>query len=164
VAGEVRTLAQKSAAAAKEIKQLISDSVNKVGTGSKLVSEAGNTMEEIVTSVKRVTDIMDEISAASVEQSAGIDQVNQAITQMDEVTQQNASLVEESAAASTSLEEQAQTLMASVGVFKLSAELMASHRSSASSQSSSRAASVKTPSRNKFTPTTTSNDSDWEEF
>ncbi len=163
VAGEVRTLAQKSAAAAKEIKQLISDSVNKVGTGSKLVSEAGNTMEEIVTSVKRVTDIMDEISAASVEQSAGIDQVNQAITQMDEVTQQNASLVEESAAASTSLEEQAQTLMASVGVFKLSAELMASHKSSVSNQTASKS-TYKAASRSKYTPTSTSSDSDWEEF
>jgi methyl-accepting chemotaxis protein len=163
VAGEVRTLAQKSAAAAKEIKQLISDSVNKVGTGSKLVSEAGNTMEEIVTSVKRVTDIMDEISAASVEQSAGIDQVNQAITQMDEVTQQNASLVEESAAASTSLEEQAQTLMASVGVFKLSAELMASHKSSVSNQTASKS-TYKSASRSKYTPTSTSSDSDWEEF
>jgi methyl-accepting chemotaxis protein len=125
VAGEVRILAQKSAAAAKEIKQLISDSVSKVEIGSKLVSEAGSTMGEIVTSVKRVTDIMDEISAASAEQSAGIDQVNQAITQMDDVTQQNAALVEESAAAASSLEEQAQSLIESVGLFTLSEEATA---------------------------------------
>ena len=119
VAGEVRTLAQKSAAAAKEIKQLISDSVSKVEDGSKLVHEAGDTMEEIVTSVKRVTDIMDEISAASLEQSSGIEEVNLAVTQMDSVTQQNASLVEQSAAAATSLEEQSQALMDAIGVFKL---------------------------------------------
>ena len=121
VASEVRTLAQKSAAAAKEIKQLISDSVAKVEAGTKLVNEAGATMEEIVASVKQVTDIMDEISAASIQQSAGIDEVNQAITQMDQVTQQNASLVEESAAAATSLEQQAQALLSSVGIFKLDA-------------------------------------------
>lgn len=120
VASEVRTLAQKSAGAAKEIKQLISDSVSKVEQGSTLVQEAGVTMDEIVTSVKRVTDIMDEISAASSEQSSGIAEVNQAIVQMDEVTQQNASLVEESAAAATSLEEQAHALIESVSVFKLS--------------------------------------------
>ena len=98
VASEVRNLAQRSAAAAKEIKQLIEDSVHKVDTGAKLVDEAGKTMDEIVSSVKRVTDIMAEITAASQEQSAGIEQVNQAITQMDEVTQQNAALVEEAAA------------------------------------------------------------------
>ncbi len=119
VAAEVRNLAQRSAAAAKEIKTLIGDSVDKVENGSKLVAQAGNTMEEIVTSIKRVTDIMAEISAASAEQSAGIMQVNQAITQMDEVTQQNAALVEEAAAAAESLEEQAQNLSASVSVFKL---------------------------------------------
>jgi methyl-accepting chemotaxis protein len=119
VASEVRNLAQRSAAAAKEIKQLISDSVEKVEGGTKLVEQAGQTMEEIVSSVKRVTDIMGEIAAASAEQSSGIDQVNLAITQMDEVTQQNAALVEEAAAAATSLEEQAQGLADSVGVFKL---------------------------------------------
>jgi methyl-accepting chemotaxis protein len=119
VAAEVRNLAQRSAAAAKEIKTLIGDSVDKVENGSKLVAQAGNTMEEIVTSIKRVTDIMAEISAASAEQSTGIMQVNQAITQMDEVTQQNAALVEEAAAAAESLEEQAQNLSASVSVFKL---------------------------------------------
>ncbi len=119
VAGEVRNLAQRSAAAAKEIKTLIGDSVEKVEGGSKLVAQAGQTMEEIVTSIKRVTDIMSEITAASVEQSQGIEQVNTAITQMDEVTQQNAALVEEAAAAAESLEEQAQNLLASVSTFKV---------------------------------------------
>ncbi len=119
VATEVRNLAQRSAAAAKEIKELISDSVGKVESGSKLVDEAGRTMEEIVASVKRVTDIMAEIAAASIEQSSGIEQVNQAITQMDEVTQQNAALVEEAAAAAESLEEQAQMLSQAVSVFKV---------------------------------------------
>ena len=118
VATEVRNLAQRSAAAAKEIKTLIGDSVEKVGTGTKLVDAAGKTMEEIVTAVKRVTDIMSEITAASLEQSAGIEQVNQAIAQMDAVTQQNAALVEEAAAAAESLEEQAQSLAQAVAVFK----------------------------------------------
>jgi methyl-accepting chemotaxis protein len=120
VAAEVRNLAQRSAAAAKEIKTLIDDSVEKVDIGTKLVDDAGKTMEEIVNAVKRVTDIMSEISAASSEQSQGIEQVNQAITQMDEVTQQNAALVEEAAAAAESLEEEAQNLTRSVSVFKLS--------------------------------------------
>ncbi|HEX4895678.1 MAG TPA: methyl-accepting chemotaxis protein [Solimonas sp.] len=119
VAAEVRSLAQRSAAAAKEIKTLIGDSVEKVGNGSKLVEQAGKTMEEIVTSVKRVTDIMAEISAASQEQSQGIEQVNQSITSMDEVTQQNAALVQQASAAARSLEEQAGGLMQSVGMFKL---------------------------------------------
>jgi methyl-accepting chemotaxis protein len=119
VATEVRNLAQRSAAAAKEIKELISDSVGKVESGSKLVDEAGRTMDEIVSSVKRVTDIMAEIAAASIEQSSGIEQVNQAITQMDEVTQQNAALVEEAAAAAESLEEQAQVLSRAVSLFKV---------------------------------------------
>ena len=121
VAGEVRNLAQRSAAAAKEIKTLIGDSVDKVDTGAKLVDQAGTTMNEIVGAVKRVTDIMSEISAASTEQSAGIEQVNQAITQMDEVTQQNAALVEEAAAAAESMEEQARGLLEAVGIFKLEA-------------------------------------------
>ena len=119
VAAEVRNLAQRSAAAAKEIKTLIGDSVNKVEDGTKLVDEAGKTMEEIVTAVKRVTDIMAEISAASSEQSTGVDQVNQAVMQMDEVTQQNAALVEQAAAASMSLGEEAQHLTESVSTFKL---------------------------------------------
>jgi PAS domain S-box-containing protein len=120
VAGEVRTLAQRSASAAKEIKELITDSVSKTAEGTVLVENAGKTMEEIVTSVQRVTDIMGEISAASSEQSAGIDQVNNAITSMDEVTQQNAALVEEAAAAAESLVDQAESLIEVVSVFKLS--------------------------------------------
>jgi len=119
VATEVRTLAQRSAAAAKEIKELISDSVGKVEDGTKLVDEAGKTMGEIVTAVKRVTDVMAEIAAASQEQSSGIEQVNTAITQMDDVTQQNAALVEEASAAAESMEEQAQNLSEVVAVFKL---------------------------------------------
>jgi len=121
VAGEVRSLAQRSAQAAKEIKGLIEDSVSKVGAGSQQVERAGSTMQEIVSSVKRVTDIMGEISAASEEQSSGIDQVNRAVSQMDEVTQQNAALVEEAAAAAGSLQEQAQRLAEAVSVFKINA-------------------------------------------
>jgi methyl-accepting chemotaxis protein len=119
VAAEVRNLAQRSAAAAKEIKTLIGDSVDKVEEGSKQVAQAGKTMDEIVDSVKRVTDIMAEITAASQEQTSGIEQINQAITQMDQVTQQNAALVEEAAAAAASLQEQASSLSEVVSVFKL---------------------------------------------
>jgi methyl-accepting chemotaxis protein len=119
VAGEVRSLAQRSAAAAKEIKALIDDSVGNVGKGSALVAQAGETMEQIVSSVQRVTDIMGEISAATREQSLGIEQVNQAIGQMDQVTQQNASLVEEAAAASETMRQQSAQLADAVSVFKL---------------------------------------------
>ena len=119
VAAEVRSLAQRSAAAAKEIKTLIEDSVGKVQDGSRLVEEAGRTTQEIVTSIKRVTDIMAEISAASQEQSSGIEQVNIAITQMDDVTQQNAALVEEAAAAAESLEDQARQMVGVVARFTL---------------------------------------------
>ena len=119
VASEVRTLAQRSANAAKEIKGLIENSVDKVSDGSKLVNQAGATMAEIVASVQRVTDIMAEISAASQEQSAGIEQVNQTITQMDETTQQNAALVEEATAAARSMEEQAHALSDAVSTFRL---------------------------------------------
>jgi methyl-accepting chemotaxis protein len=122
VAAEVRNLAQRSAAAAKEIKSLIDDSVGNVEKGSKLVEQAGATMEEVVASVKRVTDIMGEITAASQEQSAGIEQVNQAISQMDQVTQQNAALVEEASAAAESMQEQAAGLSQVVRVFKLDAQ------------------------------------------
>ena len=118
VAGEVRTLAQRSAAAAKEIKTLISDSVDKVENGNALVAQAGKTMSEIVTAIKRVTDIMAEIAAASAEQSTGIEEVNGAVSQMDEMTQQNAALVEEAAASAESLLEQASVLSQSVAVFK----------------------------------------------
>ena len=118
VAAEVRNLAQRSAAAAKEIKTLIGDSVEKVDVGAKLVDQAGATMNEIVESVKRVTDIMGEITAASQEQTAGIEQINTAITQMDEVTQQNAALVEEAAAAAESLQDQAANLSQVVSIFR----------------------------------------------
>jgi len=122
VATEVRNLAQRSANAAKEIKTLIEDSVAKVGVGSKLVEQSGETLNEIVTSVKKVSDVVADIAAASHEQSSGIDQVNQAVVQMDEMTQQNAALVEEAAAASRSLEEQAQVLTQLMGFFKLGDE------------------------------------------
>ena len=121
VAGEVRSLAQRSAEAAKEIKALISTSVNKVETGAQLVQNAGLTMDEIVSSVQRMGDIIGEISAAATEQSERISQVNQDVTELDQMTQQNASLVEESAAASQSMREQASRLEESVRVFKLSA-------------------------------------------
>ena len=119
VATEVRNLAQRSAAAAKEIKLLIDDSVGKVAAGSKLVDEAGATMEQVVDSVRKVTAIMADISVATTEQSDGIAQVNQALAQMDGVTQQNAALVEEAAAAAESLQDQASHLAEVVSVFKL---------------------------------------------
>ena len=118
VAGEVRTLAQRSAAAAKEIKELIGDSVEKVDAGTRLVDQAGATMDEVVGSVRRVTDLVGEIAAASDEQRVGIEQVNQAIGQMDQVTQQNAALVEEAAAAADSMQEQARQLAALVATFE----------------------------------------------
>jgi len=121
VASEVRNLAQRSAAAAKEIKELITESVSNVNAGTALVDKAGATMNEMVQSVTRVTDIMSEIMAAGDEQSAGIDQINQAIAQMDQVTQQNAALVEEAAAAAGSLQEQASELETMVSVFRVSA-------------------------------------------
>ncbi|MBB3805159.1 methyl-accepting chemotaxis protein [Xanthomonas arboricola] len=119
VASEVRTLAQRSAGAAKEIKHLIDDSVGKVAEGAALVDQAGTTMSEIVASVQRVTDIMGEISAASQEQSAGIEQVNLTVAQMDEATQQNAALVEEATAAARAMEEQAGQLADAVSIFKI---------------------------------------------
>ncbi len=121
VAAEVRTLAQRSANAAKEIKTLITDSVSKVESGTTQVNEAGASMREILSAIKRVSDLIAEISAASDEQTSGIEQVNQAIIQMDDVTQQNAALVEEAAAAAESLEEQAQSLARAVSVFQLDA-------------------------------------------
>ena len=119
VASEVRSLAQRSAEAAKEIKGLISTSVERVEQGTLLVDQAGETMTEIVTAIKRVTDIMGEISSASTEQSAGVAQVGEAVTQMDQATQQNAALVEESAAAAESLKSQSQALVQTVAVFRL---------------------------------------------
>ncbi|MGD9849792.1 MAG: methyl-accepting chemotaxis protein [Nitrospirales bacterium] len=122
VASEVRNLAQRSATAAKEIKSLINESVQKVGDGSELVNRSGQTLEEIVNSVKRVTDIIAEISAASQEQAAGIDQVNKAVMQMDQGTQQNAALVEQATSASQSMAQQAKDLLKQVEFFKVRAE------------------------------------------
>ncbi|GAE49141.1 methyl-accepting chemotaxis protein, partial [Xanthomonas arboricola pv. pruni str. MAFF 311562] len=121
VASEVRTLAQRSAGAAKEIKQLIDDSVSRVEQGNVLVSQAGRTMQDIVDSVRGVTEIMHEISEASQQQSQGIEQVGQTIAQMDQATQQNAALVEEATAAARSMEAQAQQLRDAVSVFQLQA-------------------------------------------
>jgi peptidoglycan hydrolase CwlO-like protein len=119
VASEVRSLAQRSAAAAKEIRQLISDSVGRIDAGSKQVAEAGKTMGEIVESVKRVNGLIEEISAASQEQSQSLTQVSDTVQQLEKVTQQNAAMVEQATAASASLEEQAQALTRAVGSFKL---------------------------------------------
>jgi methyl-accepting chemotaxis protein len=121
VASEVRGLAQRSAGAAKEIKMLIGASVERVDAGSRLVADAGSTMDEIVTSVQRVTDIMGEISSATSEQSQGIGQVNVAVSQLDQMTQQNAALVEVSAAAAEGLKDQATRLADVVRVFRLTA-------------------------------------------
>jgi methyl-accepting chemotaxis protein len=170
VAGEVRNLAQRSASAAKEIKELITDSVSKTAEGTKQVETAGNTMQEIVSSVQRVTDIMGEITAASVEQSAGIDQVNQAITSMDEVTQQNAALVEQAAAAAESLVEQSVSLNETVSAFRLNGAngAPAKAKPSASRAVASRPATKMTQSTAKPVAkkmvSTNDNDGDWEEF
>lgn len=144
VAAEVRNLAQRSAGAAKEIKALIGDSVEKVDAGGKLVDEAGRTMSEIVGSVKRVADIMSEITAASEEQSSGIEEVNRAIAQMDEMTQQNAALVEQAAAAAQSMQDQAQRLAQAVDVFRL-AHAAAAHAAPTGVAPSLRVASQPAP-------------------
>jgi uncharacterized phage infection (PIP) family protein YhgE len=140
VAGEVRSLAQRSASAAKEIKELIGDSTDKVQSGSALVGRAGTTMDEIVQAVRRVTDIMGEISAASEEQSGGIEQVNRAVVQMDEVTQQNAALVEEAAAAAGSLEDQTRQLQAVLSGWKVASSPARSFAAQAEPQVKARAA------------------------
>ncbi len=127
VASEVRTLAQRSANAAKDIKELISDSVNKVEAGNVLVKTSGDTMDKVVTAIRRVNDIMSEIAAASAEQATGIDEIGKAVTQMDEVTQQNAALVEEAAAAAESLQSQAEQLSDRVSAFKLDDDDSADH-------------------------------------
>jgi methyl-accepting chemotaxis protein len=121
VAQEVRTLAQRSASAAKDIKQLIGDSVDKIATGSALVDEAGKTMDEVVRSIHNVSDIMAQITAASSEQEAGIEQINRAVIEMDGVTQQNAALVEEASAAAGAMQQQAAHLAQLVSVFKVGA-------------------------------------------
>lgn len=175
VATEVRSLAQRSGAAAKEIKDLIGDSVSKVESGTELVGQAGRTMEEVVVSIRRVTDIVAEITAASSEQSAGIEQVNQAIAQMDQVTQQNAALVEEAAAASESMHNQSQQLSQAVSEFKLSSEplLVAStrlgpHTAAAVSAERDPAATgtivIAPVSRSMPAATTATAGGDWEKF
>jgi len=146
VASEVRNLAQRSAAAAKEIKTLIGDSVEKIGRGSKLVGQAGVTMDEVVGSVKRVTDIMSEIANASAEQSAGIEQVNLSIIEMDGMTQQNAALVEQAAAAFQSLQDQAAELQRVVSIFKLEGEEAAAAEAAISTAVATRAV-VASPAR-----------------
>jgi methyl-accepting chemotaxis protein len=172
VAVEVRNLAQRAAAAAAEIKGLIGDSVEKVEDGTKLVAQAGLTMEEIVGAIRGVTAIMSEISNASMEQTSGIEQVNQAIGQMDDVTQQNAALVEQAAAAAESLEEQTQNLAETVAHFKLDGNSRSAVQSSPTKASSSfsaapaRPSSAKkpvTPAKPKAPVAIASND-DWEEF
>lgn len=173
VASEVRSLAQRSASAAKEIKELIGDSVSKVDIGSRLVDDAGKTMDEIVVSIKGVADIMAEITAASVEQSDGIAQVNIAISKMDEAVQQNAALVEEAAAAAGSMQEQANGLNQAVSIFKLDANDRSQHAKSAPTV---RPAKVNKPAvkslAHQATSTTNApkrsqqkaSDQDWEEF
>jgi methyl-accepting chemotaxis protein len=166
VASEVRTLAQRSAAAAKEIKLLIDDSVSKADTGAKLVDRAGATMDEIVASVRSVTDIMGEITAASQEQTSGIEQINIAVSEMDEVTQQNASLVEEAAAVAEAMQEQAAKLAQVVSVFRLDVAGSASTAVFASTAQAAKAAPaarfrarIAAPARSAATPKTS-----WEAF
>ena len=157
VAGEVRNLAQRSAQAAKEIKTLIDDSVNRVDAGSRQVGTAGETMADIVSAVVRVTDIMGEISSASDEQSRGIDQIGLAVTEMDRVTQQNASLVQESAAASASLEEQASLLSQAVAVFKIGPQKALTALAPA-------AMALKTPRLSAPRKATVADEGNWETF
>lgn len=176
VAGEVRNLAQRSANAAKEIKGLINDSVTKTAEGTVQVENAGNTMQEVVTSVKRVADIISEIAAASLEQSQGIDQVNNAVTSMDEATQQNAALVEQAAAAAESLVEQANALTDVISVFKIdnSGSTFAARKTTPRGMPSRSpvllAASAKPfkplvkPAPLRVAAKTGTNDGDWEEF
>ncbi|MES2901768.1 MAG: methyl-accepting chemotaxis protein [Pseudomonadota bacterium] len=180
VAAEVRSLAQRSAGAAKEIKALIGDSVDKVDNGSKLVDEAGHTMQLIVTSIKQVADIMGEITAATQEQSLGIEEVNQAITDMDEMTQQNAALVEQAAAAAASMQDQAQKLADAVSIFKLAGDSEAARASPRSGRAapmrvaSAPRAAVEHSPRQAFAPApkpvakprklTAPANEDWEEF
>jgi methyl-accepting chemotaxis protein len=151
VAAEVRNLAQRSAGAAKEIKALIGDSVDKVDAGTRLVDQAGVTMNEIVDSIKHVTDIVSEITAASREQSTGIDQINTAIIEMDHVTQQNAALVEEAAAAASSLQDQSGRLLDLVSVFKLNAAHMAAPAAPAIKRAPAR---ISTGKKTSITPKT----------
>ena len=164
VAGEVRNLAQRSASAAKEIKELITNSVNKTAEGTKQVEMAGETMQEIVSSVKRVSDIIGEISAASQEQSAGIEQVNEAIMKMDDVTQQNTALVEEAAAAAESMMEQADELMNAISVFQLGSHSESKVSRNVPKVMASKAATIARPTPAKVSIKPSADDGDWEEF
>ncbi len=166
VASEVRNLAQRSAGAAKEIKSLINDSVEKVDEGSRLVNESGQTLDEIVGAVKKVSDIIAEIAAASLEQSTGIEQVNQTVSQMDEVTQQNAALVEEAAAASESLDEQARELDQLMNYFKLSAGDATRSEAPRRAPAAAPAPAAPRPTARPATPapSNSGDDSEWEEF
>jgi methyl-accepting chemotaxis protein len=180
VASEVRSLAQRSASAAKEIKELIDDSVSKVDIGSKLVEEAGTTMHDVVDSIRRVTDIVAEISAASQEQSSGIEQINRAISQMDEVTQQNAALVEQATAATQSLQIQANELGVAVNSFKVDQSqvnyvanpvkksvpksMIKKATPTAQAAPAALAAPARQPAQKTRTPATTSDNDSWEEF
>lgn len=163
VASEVRTLAQRSANAAKDIKGLISDSVQKIDSGNQLVGKSGDTMKEIVNAIKRVNDIMAEIAAASAEQSTGIEEVSTAVSQMDEMTQQNAALVEQAAAAAESLQAQADQLTQSVAQFHLATDSVVASapkkRLSAPGAKTTRA----TPAK-KLAPPKSTQDDEWEEF
>ena len=173
VAAEVRNLAQRSAAAAKDIKTLIKDSVEKVEEGTKLVDQSGATLDEIVDSIKKVSDIVAEIASASQEQAAGIEQVNKAITQMDEVTQQNAALVEEAAAASESMDEQANNLDELMKFFRVDEEsssvmrrpvkATAQRPAAAKSTAPKQSAPTRQSAPRKSTPVD-DEDSEWEEF
>jgi methyl-accepting chemotaxis protein len=165
VAGEVRSLAQRSAQAAREIKGLIADSVAKVESGSALVNEAGQTMGDIVAQVKRVTDLIGEITSATLEQSSGIGQVNQAVTQLDQMTQQNAALVEQSAAAAQSLKDQADRLAEAVALFKVSQaearQVITAARTSSRASPTAQARARKAPPYRRGGPAA---QGDWEEF
>jgi methyl-accepting chemotaxis protein len=167
VASEVRTLAQRSANAAKDIKALINDSVEKIESGNSLVNKSGETMQDIVNSIKRVNDIMSEIAAASNEQSVGIEEVSTAVSQMDEMTQQNAALVEEAAAAAESMQSQADQLTRNVAQFKLSNNQQS--RSSAPQRLSltpkdNRQSVATTKSTNKLMPSKSNTEDEWETF
>jgi len=165
VAQEVRNLAQRSAGAAKEIKNLIQDSVKKVEEGTRLADKSGESLQEIVNAVKKVSDIISEISAASQEQSAGIHQVNKAIAQMDEMTQQNASLVQEAASASQSMAEQAQNLKKQIAFFNIGHEEASMQKSSLPEPSKKTGTQSKKISGNSIPKTPARKESGgWEDF
>ena len=168
VAGEVRVLAQRSAAAAKEIKQLIAASADRVEDGTRLVADAGSAMDDIMAQVRRVNDLIEGINQATTQQTAGISQVNTAVAQLDQATQQNAALVEESAAAAESLRQQARQLVDAVGAFRLQADAVAAESIAKAAASSRHHASAARPAaasaRPKATATPTKSEGDWDTF